>query len=166
MPAAVLLLFAVQRVDLVADSLFHRFDLFNELPGGDPLDTVPKSCQLNHGIGGSDTDSVIFADLIGQFLDIEVTGLALFGIGYMDAVVFLRASLISLHKIAVKDKNQFAAGIAAIIALRPLESIIVPRVAINAGSLSFATRSPLIKPNNVPIAIITGMVAQRGIPSI
>jgi hypothetical protein len=57
-------------------------------------------------------------------------------------------------------------GTAAMIALIPLENIIVPRVAIKAGSLSFATSIPLIKPNNVPVIIITGIVAQSGIPSI
>lgn len=52
------------------------------------------------------------------------------------------------------------------IALSPLENIIVPKVAINAGSFNLATRIPLMKPNRVPIRSITGIVIHKGIPII
>jgi len=54
-------------------------------------------------------------------------------------------------------------GTATMIALKPLESIIVPSVAMNAGIFSFATRNPFISPNSAPMRIITGIVAQSGI---
>ena len=57
-------------------------------------------------------------------------------------------------------------GTETISALRPLESIIVPSVAMNAGSLSLATKNPFKSPKSPPMTIIMGMVSQRGIPFV
>jgi len=43
----------------------------------------------------------------------------------------------------------------------PRENNIVPSVAINGGSLHFATRNPFKKPNSNPTKIIIGMANQR-----
>lgn len=51
--------------------------------------------------------------------------------------------------------------ICAITADIPLEKSIVPSVAINGGSLHFATRNPLRRPNNKPIITMSGITAHE-----
>ena len=44
----------------------------------------------------------------------------------------------------------------------PWDIIIVPRVAMNGGSLSFATSRPLAKPNAVPTPTVSTSESQSG----